>query len=49
MGFRLVQKLVILHDLEWQNDRYFALFAEVEILMPTASNWLKLDPHCLRQ
>jgi len=29
MSFRLVPKSVTLNDLEWRNDRYFALFRRI--------------------
>jgi len=37
-------------DLERPNGSYYALFhAKRQLLKPTASNSLQLDPHCQRQ
>jgi len=44
MGFRLIQTLMTLNDLERRNSPYFAFFHRIWLLCrPITSQWLKVD------
>jgi len=46
----LVPKSVTLNDLEWRNDRYFALFHRIKVALGRiAQKWLKTYLNFLRQ